>query len=61
MKRGVSEKVGHRWHTPKGKPWCTYCWRCGLMALKNEATYRAVKAGCFKDEEPILDVTGEMR
>lgn len=63
MKKGVDAKTPHRWHTPNlkgtaGGKWLTYCWRCGLMALKNEATYKAVKAGCFRDEEVLLDVTG---
>ena len=58
VKRGVSEKTPHRWYTPRGKPWLTYCWRCGLMALKNAATAKAIRAGCFREEDVVLDVTG---
>lgn len=62
MKRGISEKVPHRWHTPNLRStagnFLTYCWRCGLVALKNEITARAVRAGCFTNEEVVRDVTG---
>lgn len=58
MKRGTSAKVPHRWRTPSYARWLTYCPRCGLVALKNAATEKAVKAGCFKEEEAVLDVTG---
>lgn len=51
MKKGVSNKVGHRWFRPKRAPWLQYCWRCGLVALKNPATEKAIREGCFKDEE----------
>lgn len=63
MKRGVSDKTPHRWFTPNLRSrtvgnFLTYCWRCGLVALKNDATARAVRAGCFKEQDVVLDVTG---
>lgn len=65
MKRGADTKTGHRWYTPKIKgrgmasgSWLTYCWRCGLVALKNEATQKAIKAGCYREDDVVLDVTG---
>lgn len=58
MRRGVSSKVGHRWRRPSYATWLEYCQRCGLVALKNEATYRAIKAGCFLEDEVVMDLTG---
>lgn len=58
LKHGVSDKTPHRWHIPSGMVWATHCWRCGLMPLKNAATYRAIKAGCLR-EETIMDMTDE--
>lgn len=58
MKKGVSDKTPHRWHRPKVAPWLQYCWRCGLVALKNERTEKAIKAGCFTQDEAVLDITG---
>jgi len=51
VKIGVNSKVGHRWWTPKRQGWLTFCWRCGLVRLKNELSARAVAAGCFEDDE----------
>lgn len=34
--------------TRKLKNW-TYCSRCGLLSLKNEATRKALKQGCEKE------------
>lgn len=56
MKKGLSAKVGHRWFTPKRLPWLTFCWRCGLVALKNAATTKAIKAGCYTEENVVEDM-----
>jgi hypothetical protein len=66
VKKGVDARTPHRWYTPNIKGSVsgaafTHCWRCGLMALKNEATAKAVRAGCFRDEQVLLDVTGPER
>lgn len=55
-KKGVSEKTPHRWFTPKENKWLTFCWRCGLMSLKNALTAKAIKAGCFKEEDVVMDM-----
>lgn len=55
-KKNTDAKVGHRWWTPKRQGWLTFCWRCGLMSLKNEATQKAVSAGCFKEEHVVEDI-----
>lgn len=55
-KKGVSDKVPHRWMTPKRLPWLTFCWRCGLVHLKTTPTFKAVKAGCFKEEDTVMDM-----
>lgn len=42
---------GHRfgsWIAKVG--WLKFCAKCGLIALKNEATQKAIKAGCGGDE-----------
>jgi hypothetical protein len=31
-------------------PWLKFCRRCGLIALKNERTEKAIRAGCGADE-----------
>lgn len=58
MKKGVSDRVPHRWRRPRYATWLEYCWRCGLVALKNAVTRKAIDAGCFKEEEAVLDITG---
>lgn len=55
MKRGVKERQGHHWITPKRLGWLTFCWRCGLVALRNSLTQKAIKAGCF-DAETEMDM-----
>lgn len=39
-------------HNPIGKVchW-VYCVKCGLVYLRNEATFKAIKAGCDGDRE----------
>jgi len=32
-------------------PWLRWCRRCGLIALKNERTEKAMKAGCEADDD----------
>lgn len=43
------EKKGHRPIKPSVLPW-SFCARCGLIYLKNEATQRAIRASCTADE-----------
>jgi hypothetical protein len=47
--------IPHHWFTPSVKgscgKWLTYCARCGLVALKNEVTQRAIKAGCWDGKD----------
>lgn len=31
--------------------WLRFCRRCGLIALKNERTEKAIRAGCEADNE----------
>jgi hypothetical protein len=61
MKRGVSERVPHRWFTPKRQPWLRFCWRCGLLHLKNPATEKAIKHGCFAEDTVVEDVVKETK
>lgn len=35
----------HRWFTIKRFPW-TFCGKCGLVCLKNEATQKAMNKSC---------------
>lgn len=55
-KKGVSSKTPHRWMTPKRLPWLTFCWRCGLMHLKNQLTAKAIHAGCYAEEDVVMDM-----
>jgi hypothetical protein len=57
IKSGVNSKIYHRWQTLSSCKWLTFCWRCGLIALKNLATQKAINAGCFKEEDTVIDVT----
>lgn len=40
---------GHRWGKYVFLPW-SVCFKCGLVALKNERSRAAVKAKCSGDE-----------
>lgn len=44
-----AEKKGHSWKKLGRLPW-QWCPRCGLVWLRNEATMRAIRAGCEADE-----------
>ena len=54
--RRPADVVGTRAHTPRKIlrriPWLV-CSRCGLVYLNNEATRRAIRAGCWvwRDEK----------
>jgi hypothetical protein len=56
MKKGVSAKVGHRWFKPRCLLGLEFCSRCGLVALKNTASEKAIKAGCFAEETVVEDI-----
>lgn len=42
---------GHRWYAPKRLPWFRFCIVCGLLALKNAVTEKAIKKGCCREDE----------
>lgn len=42
----MKDAKGHHWYTPKRAKWLTHCALCGLVALKNEASQKAVRAPC---------------
>lgn len=44
------EKLGHVWRKWRAIPW-EVCRRCGLVALRNEATERRIRAGCDADND----------
>lgn len=41
---------GHRWDKYKCLPW-PVCFKCGLVALKNDVTALAIKARCPGDDD----------
>ncbi len=48
--RNIKQKrvtEGHRWLNPKGIPWLTYCFNCGLIWAKNKITQKSIKQGCI--------------
>lgn len=44
------KKAGHSWFKWRAIPW-EVCRRCGIVALRNEATARKIRAGCDADED----------
>lgn len=48
--RAKVRRGAHQWHKPKRLPW-PWCIHCGLLALKNDVTKRAIKAECISLED----------